>query len=135
MKECGRNVRLSQINTRNPAPLQFDLCGSEEIYLARDRCRNRSGLNFHLPSFFGRIKQKLTAANINRSSPVAYVKDSLLAKACDRLILESQLTPGLYSGLHCCALADTIVHCSLTRCCIRWNHSNVLDDLGHLGFF
>ena len=115
MKECGRNVRLSQINTRNPAPLQFDLCGSEEIYLARDRCRNRSGLNFYLPSFFGRIKQKLAAANINRSSPVAYVKDSLLAKACDRLILESQLTPGLHTGLDRRAVANIIIHCSRTR--------------------
>ena len=46
---------------------------------------------------------------------ITLAKNSLLAKACDRLILESQLTPGLDTGLHRRALVNMIVHCSRTR--------------------
>src|SRR4030095_3291641 len=87
----------------------------QEIYLPGDSCRNGPDLNFCATRFFRRIKQKLAAAKINSSRPFAHAKDSLLAKACDRLILESQLTPGLNTGLHSRALANTIIHCSRTR--------------------
>ena len=66
---------------------------------------------------------------------LGHAKNGLLAKACDRLILESQLTPGLGTGLHGRALVNIIVHCSRTGCCVRWEHLNVLDDLSHLGVF
>src|SRR4029453_13254882 len=105
------------------------------IYLSGDRCRHGTGLNFVAPRLFRRIQQKLAAAKINGSRPFAHAKNSLLAKACDRLILESQLTPGLHTGLHSCALANIIVHCSRTRCCVRWKHLNVLDALSPPGFF
>ena len=97
-KSLSRSVRVEEKLVAGPGfepvPLHSRLvengqAGSQEIYLPRDRCRDGSGLNFHPASFFGRIKQKLTAANINGSRPFAYAKDSLLAKACDRLILES----------------------------------------------
>jgi hypothetical protein len=64
---------------------------------------------------FWRIQQKLAAAKVNGSRPFAHAKNSLLAKACDRLILESQLTPGLDTGLHGGALVNIIVQCSRTR--------------------
>src|SRR5262249_60570079 len=108
---------------------------SQEIDLTGDRCRDRSHLDFCTARFFRRVQQKLTAAKINGSGPFAHTKDSLLTKACDRLILESQLTPGLDTGLHRGALANVVVHCSRTRCCTRWEHSNVVNDLSHLGFF
>src|SRR5215471_14965666 len=80
-----------------------------------DRCRDRSHLDFCAARFFRRIQQKLAAAKINGSGPFAHTKDSVLAKACDRLILESQLTAGLDTGLHRRALANVVVHCSRTR--------------------
>ena len=86
-----------------------DKPGSEEIYLPRDRCRDGSHLNFCAARFFRGIKQKLTAAKINGSRPFAHTENSLLAKACDRLILESQLTPGLHTGLHGGTVANIIV--------------------------
>jgi hypothetical protein len=89
--------------------------GSQEIYLPSDGCRDGPGLNLCATRFFRRIQQKLAAAKINGSRPFAHAKNSLLAKACDRLILESQLTPGLDTGLHGRALMNIIVHCSRTR--------------------
>ena len=77
--------------------------GSQEIYLPTDRCRDGPGLNLCATRFFRRIQQKLAAAKIKCSRPFAHAKNSLLAKARDRLILESQLTPGLATGLHGCA--------------------------------
>src|SRR5947199_10794122 len=74
--------------------------GSQEIYLPCDRCRDGTGLNLCATRLFRRIQQKLAAAKINGSRPFAHAKNRLLAKACDRLILESQLTPGLDTGLH-----------------------------------
>ena len=115
--------------------LESRQAGSLQIYLTGDRCRDGPHLNFCAARFLGRIQQKLTAAKINGSRPFAHAKASLLAKACDRLILESQLTPGLDASLHGRALANVIVHRSRTRCCVRWEHSNILDDLSHLGFF
>ena len=87
---------------------------SQEIYLPGDRCRNGPGLNFCGTRFLRHTQQKLAAAKINGSRPFADTKNSLLAKACDRLIFESQLTPGLDTGLHGRALANIIVHCSRT---------------------
>lgn len=89
--------------------------GSQEIDLPGDRCRDGPHLNFCATRFFRRIQQKLAAAKINSSRSFAHTKDSLFAKACDRLILESQLTPGLDTGLHGRALANIIIHCSRTR--------------------
>src|SRR3989442_1166651 len=89
--------------------------GSQEIYLPSDRCRDGPGLNLGATRFFRRIQQKLAAAKINGSRPFAHTKNSLLPKAGDRLILESQLTPGLDTGLHGRALVNIIVHCSRTR--------------------
>ena len=89
--------------------------GSQEIYLPSDRCRDGPHLNLCATRFFRRVQQKLAAAKINVSRTFAYAKNSLLAKARDRLIFESQLTPGLDTGLHGCALANIIVHCSRTR--------------------
>ena len=62
--------------------------------LSCDRCRDGPGLNLDATPFFRRIQQKLAAAKINGSRPFAHTKNSLFAKACDRLILESQLTAG-----------------------------------------
>src|SRR4026208_1558364 len=92
-----------------------DKPGFREIYLPRDRCRDRPHLNLCATCLFRRIQQKLAAAKVNRSRPFANTKNSLLAKACDRLILESQLTPGLHAGLHSRAVANVIVHCSWAR--------------------
>ncbi len=64
-----------------------------------DRCRDGPGLNLDATRLFRRIQQKLAAAKINGSRPFTHAKNSFLAKACDRLILESQLTPGLDIGL------------------------------------
>jgi hypothetical protein len=89
--------------------------GSQEIYLPCDRCRDGPGLNLCATRLFRRIQQKLAAAKINGSRPFAHAKNRLLAKACDRLILESQLTPGLDTGLHGRTLVNIIVHCSRTR--------------------
>ena len=89
--------------------------GSHKNYLPGDRCRDGPHLNFCATGFFRRIQQKLASAKINGSRPFAHTKDSFLAKAGDRLILESQLTPGLDTGLHGRALANIIVHCSRTR--------------------
>jgi len=89
--------------------------GSQEAYLPCDRCRDGPGLNLCTTRFFRRIQQKLAAAKINGSRPFAHAKNRLLAKACDRLILESQLTPGLDTGLHGRTLVNIIVHCSRTR--------------------
>src|SRR5207244_6824181 len=75
------------------------------------------------------------AAQINGSRPFPRAIDRLLAETRDRLILKSQLTPGLDTGLYRCALANIIVDCGRTRCCVRWEHFNVLDDLSHLRFF
>jgi hypothetical protein len=57
----------------------------------------RSTHPFCATRFFRRIQQK--SAKINGSRWFAHAKNSLLAKACDCLILESQLTPGLDIGL------------------------------------
>jgi len=103
--------------------------------LPSDRCRDGPGLNLDATRFFRRIQQKLAAAKVNGSRPFAHTKNSLLAKACNRLILESQLTAGLNTGLHGAALANIIVYCSRTGGCVRWEHLNVLDDLSHLGVF
>ena len=92
-----------------------DNLGHKEIYLPGNRCRDGPHLNFCATRLCRRIQQKLAAAKINGSRPVAHAEDSFLAKAGDRLILESQLTPGLDTGLHGRALTNTIVHCSRTR--------------------
>src|SRR5207249_9808685 len=89
--------------------------GSQEIYLPTDRCRDGPGLNLCATRLFRRIQQKLAAAKINGSRPFAHAKSTLRAKACDRLILESQLTPGRDTGLHGRALVNIIVHCRRTR--------------------
>jgi hypothetical protein len=86
-----------------------------EIDLTGDRCRDRPHLNLRATRFVRRIQQKLAAAKINGSGPLAHAKDSLLAKACDRLILESQLAPGLDTGLHGGALVNIVVHRSRAR--------------------
>src|SRR5215813_14736497 len=105
------------------------------LILPSDRCRDGPGLNFCATRFLRHTQQKLAAAKINGSRPFADTKNSLLAKACDRLIFESQLTPRLDTGLYRRALTNIIVNCSRTRRCVRWEHLNVLDDLSHLGFF
>src|SRR5436853_2131298 len=73
---------------------------SQKIYLPGDCCRDWPGLNFCATRFLRHTPQKLAAAQINGSRPLAHVKDRLLAKASDCLILESQLAPGLNTGLH-----------------------------------
>ena len=86
-----------------------------EIYLSCDRCRDGSGFDFCAAGIFRHIEQKLAPAQINRSRPFSRTKDSFLAETGDRLILKSQLTPGLDTGLDRRALADIIVHCRRTR--------------------
>src|SRR6266568_3407961 len=88
---------------------------SREICLPRDRCSDGPHLHICAASFFRHIKQKLAAAQINGSCPSAHTEDSLLAKTRDRLILKSQLTPGLVTSLHRRALAHIIVYCSRMR--------------------
>ncbi len=83
--------------------------------LPGDRRRDGPGLNFRGTRFFGHVQQKLAAANINASRAVPHTESTFLAKACDRLILESQLTPGLGTRLHGGALANIFVHRSRTR--------------------
>src|SRR6516164_2851427 len=78
--------------------------------LPRDRCCNRPHLDVCAASFLRRIKQKLTAAQINGSRPFAHAEDRPLAKTGDRLILKSEFTPGLDTGLHRCPLANIIVY-------------------------
>src|SRR5439155_8693340 len=90
---------------------------AQEICLTRDRCRNGPHLDFCAAGFLWHIKQKLAAAQINGSRPFPRTIDSLLAETRDRLILKSQLTPGLDAGLHRRALANIIVEGSRTRCC------------------
>jgi len=84
-------------------------------YLPGDRCRHDPCLNFRSTRFFRNVHQKLTAAEIDGSRPFAYTENSLFAKACDRLILKSQLTPGLDTVLHRRAIPNIIVNCSRTR--------------------
>src|SRR5436189_5819757 len=84
---------------------------------------------------FRHIKQKLAATQINASGPFTDTKNSLLAEARDRFILESQLTPGLDTGLHRRALANIIVHSGRMRCRVRWEQPSVLDDFSNPGFF
>src|SRR5437773_5963763 len=91
------------------------LIPAQEICLTRDRCRNGSHLDFCATGFFWHIKQKLAAAQINGSRPFPRTIDSLLTETRDRLILKSQLTPGLDTGLHCCPLANIIVDCGRPR--------------------
>jgi hypothetical protein len=45
-------------------------------------------LTFAPPRFFRHTQQELTTAEVKRSRPFAYTKNSLLTKACDRLIVE-----------------------------------------------
>src|SRR5438094_7760409 len=88
---------------------------SREICLPGVRCgkerkRDRSVAGVHpcaLPI--------LAAAQINGSCPFAHTKDRLLAETRDRLILKSQLTPGLGASLHCRTLVNIIVYYSRTR--------------------
>ena len=82
---------------------------------ACDRCRDRPHLDFCAAGMFRHVKQKLAATQLNGSRPFADTKDSLLAETRDGLILKSQLTPGLDTGLHRGALANIIVHCGRTR--------------------
>src|SRR4030095_12572377 len=103
--------------------------------LSGNRCRDGSHLHVCAAGFFWHIKQELAAPEINGSRPFADAKDSPLAKAGNRLILKSELTPGLVTGSHRCALANIIVYCSRARSCVRWKQFNVLDDLSHRGFF
>ncbi len=111
--------------------LESRQAGSLQIYLTGDRCRDGPHLNFCAARFLGRIQQKLTAAKINGSRPFAHAKASLLAKACDRLILESQLTPGLDASLHGRALANIIVLMAWTAPEI----DNVIETHEHKGEF
>ena len=64
-------------------------------------------LTFAPPAFFGTYSKNWP---LPRSivRPFAHTKNRLLAKTCDRLILESQLAPGLDTGLHGCPLANII---------------------------
>jgi hypothetical protein len=104
----------AQLNTMNVFGIT-EKAEAQEIDLTGDRCRDGPRLNFCATRFLGRVQQKLAAAKINGSWCFAHTKDSLLAKACDRLILESQFTPGLDTGLHGGAVANIIVHCRRTR--------------------
>src|SRR5438094_689304 len=82
---------------------------------ARDRGGDGPHFDLRAAGFLRHIKQNLAAAQINGSRPFAHTKDRLLAKARDRLILKSQLTPGLGAGLHCRTLVNIIVYYSRTR--------------------
>src|SRR5881227_2069533 len=83
--------------------------------LASDRGGDGPHFDLRAAGFLRHIKQNLAAAQINGSRPFAHTKDRLLAKARDRLILKSQLTPGLGAGLHCRTLVNIIVYYSRTR--------------------
>src|SRR5215203_4994142 len=85
------------------------------MYLSADGGRDGPHLNLCATRLFWRIQQKLAAAKINGSRALAHTENSLLSEPCDRLILESQLTAGLHTGLHSRAVANIIVHCSCTR--------------------
>ena len=134
---------------RLPHTIQVHACGSFEHdewsgsvridvtqhSCARNRGRDGPHLDFCSAGMFRHVEQKLAATQINASGPFADTKDSLLAEARNRLILESQLTPGLNTGPHRRALANIIVHRSRTRWRVRWEQANVLDDFSHSGFF
>src|SRR5262249_57613099 len=105
-------------------------CGTYGIQPTRilpcNRCCNGPGLNFCGTRFLRHTQQKLAAAKVNGSRPVAHTENSLLAKACDRLIFESQLTPRLHTGLYRRAVANIIVNCTPTRRSLGSDHLNFL---------
>src|SRR5436190_11969945 len=100
------------------ARASFEYCesgGSAGINVAEDgcagdRCRDGPHLDFSATRIFRHVKQKLTAAQINGSSPYFDGKDSLIADTQGRCMLTSQLTTGLDAGLDRRALANVVVY-------------------------
>ena len=96
-------------------------------------CRDRTHLDLCAALVLWHIKQKLSAAQLDRPS-ASYVVNSFLAQTRDRLISKRQLAPGLGAGLHGVALANSLVDYHRARRCTGWYHFNVLHHLSNLRF-